>query len=200
MVEDGTSFGQSVAEQRAYLLRFARIQVRNAALAEDVVSEAVLAALSRPQAFHGSSSLRTWLVGILKHKILDLFRRHHREMTQGWDDANECVDLLDLISFEHDGHFAVPPSDWGNPEQNLCNQQFMRVLETCLERLPPVQARVFLMREWLEMPCEDVCAHLAITPGNLYVLLHRARLRLRECLELSWFGSNVSPRSTHGVA
>ena len=90
--------------------------------------------------------------------------------------------------FKADGHFASRPSDWGNPEQDLNSRQFLEVMEACTGKLPAAMGRVFLMREWLEMPSEDICKELDLTPTNLYVQLHRARLRLRECLELNWFG------------
>lgn len=79
------------------------------------------------------------------------------------------------------------PADWGNPEQQTSSQQFFAVLEACTEQLPAVQGRLFLMREWLELSSEEICKELQLTPTNLYVQLHRARLRLRECLELNWF-------------
>ncbi len=85
--------------------------------------------------------------------------------------------------------YVEPPADWGNPEQNLHSRQFFAVLEACTDKLPPAMGRVFLMREWLELSCDEICNELQITATNLYVQLHRARLRLRECLELNWFGA-----------
>jgi RNA polymerase sigma-70 factor (TIGR02943 family) len=182
-------FDQLVAEQRPYLMKFARLQLRNTAWAEDAVSEALLAALARPQAFEARSQLKTWLVGILKHKIIDALRLHQREVCLAPGTDDEGVDPLDHMAFRPGGHFAEAPADWGNPEQDLSRQQFFAVLEACTDRLPPVQGRLFLMREWLELSSEDICKTLALTPTNLYVQLHRARLRLRECLELNWFAA-----------
>ena len=88
-----------------------------------------------------------------------------------------------------DGHFAEQPADWGNPEQELGSRQFFAVLEACAGKLPAAQGRLFLMREWLELSSEEICKELGLTPTNLYVQLHRARQRLRECLELNWFAS-----------
>jgi RNA polymerase sigma-70 factor (TIGR02943 family) len=180
------SFEQQVAELRPYLLKFARLQLRNSDWAEDAVSDTVLAALSRPQAFAARSQLKTWLVGILKHKIVDVLRLHQREVCVSATPEDEAADPLDHMAFRHDGHFAERPADWGNPEQDLGRRQFFAILEACTEKLPPVQGRLFLMREWLELDSEEICKTLAITPTNLYVQLHRARLRLRECLELNW--------------
>lgn len=181
------SFETAVAQSRTYLLKFARLQLRDEAWAEDVVSETLLAALARPQAFAARSQLRTWLVGILKHKIVDVLRSRAREVTlnSGMDD--ELADPLEHMVFKASGHFAERPADWGNPEQDLGSRQFMTILEACTEKLPAVQGRLFLMREWLELSSEEICKELGLTPTNLYVQLHRARLRLRECLELNWF-------------
>ena len=181
------SFESEVADHRSYLLRFARLQLRNDAWAEDCVSETLLAALSRPQSFGQRSQLKTWLVGILKHKVVDTLRARRREVALP-DADGDGSEELDALMFQADGHYASPPADWGDPERALGSRQFFEVLEACSQKLPPAMARVFLMREWLELSSEDICQELALTPTNLYVQLHRARLRLRECLELNWFG------------
>lgn len=174
-------------------MKFARLQLRNDAWAEDAVSETLLAALNKPQAFERRSQLKTWLVGILKHKVVDALRHHGREVCVGSDSDDEREDPLDHMAFKADGHFAEAPAEWGNPEQDLDQRQFMTILEACTERLPPVQGRLFLMREWLELSTEEICKELDLTPTNLYVLLHRARLRLRECLEQHWFAPTARP-------
>jgi RNA polymerase sigma-70 factor (TIGR02943 family) len=184
------SFQNDVASHRPYLMRFARLQLRNDAWAEDAVSETLLAALSKPQGFGAQSQLKTWLVGILKHKVVDLLRSNLREVNfsdlghAGDDDS----DPLESIGFKPDGHFAEQPAQWGNPDQSLDQKQFFAVMDACVEKLPATQGRLFLMREWLEMDCEEVCKELQMTSTNLYVQLHRARLRLRACLELNWYG------------
>jgi len=183
----GASIEHQLAEHRTYLLRYARLQLRNDAWAEDAVSETLLAALSKPQSFGNRSQLKTWLVGILKHKIVDTLRQRRREVSLATDDGDGS-DELEALAFKADGHFMEQPAEWGDPEQELNSRQFFAVLEACTEKLPAAMGRVFLMREWLELPSEDICKELKLTPTNLYVQLHRARLRLRECLELNWFG------------
>ena len=180
-----------LADYQGYLLRYARLQLRNDAWAEDAVSETMLAALSKPQSFSNRSQLKTWLVGILKHKIIDVLRQHRREVCLQQDE-DDGGDEPDALIFKADGHFAVRPADWGDPEQELNSRQFFEVLEACADRLPAAMARVFMMREWLELPTEEICKELGLTATNLYVQLHRARLRLRECLELNWFGNRAS--------
>jgi RNA polymerase sigma-70 factor (ECF subfamily) len=185
-----SDFAQQVQALRPQLLRYARAQLRNDAWAEDAVSDTLLAALERPTAYAGGSQLKTWLVGILKHKLIDQLRRHTREATTlDNDDAQDVDELL----FDASGHWRETPADWGSHPEGLLNQQqFLAVLDACVEKLPSVQGRVFMMREWLELDSEEICKELAISPTNLWVLLHRARLRLRECLQLGWF----SPATT----
>jgi RNA polymerase sigma-70 factor (TIGR02943 family) len=191
------NFENEVAEQRTYLLKFARLQLRNEAWAEDAVSETMLAAIAKPQAFGGKAQLRTWLVGVLKHKVVDCLRANLREpnvadMRGNAEDDMTEGDLIDALGFKQDGHFAENPADWGNPDQDLSQRQFMAVMDACISKLPAVQGRLFLMREWLELDAEEVCKTLNLTSTNLYVQLHRARLKLRECLQLNWFGQQVA--------
>ncbi len=188
-----TSFNDQLVEHRIYLLRFARLQLRNDAWADDAVSETLLAALSKPQSFGNRSQLKTWLVGILKHKVIDILRKQVREVSWVGDTDENEGDELDKISFKADGHFSDTPCEWGNPHESLEQQQFFAVLDACVARLPPAQGRLFLMREWLELSSEEVCKELVMTPTNLYVQLHRARLRLQECLNVNWFGLKASP-------
>lgn len=186
------AFETQVAELHGYLLKFARLQLRNDAWAEDAVSDTLLAALSKPQAFGNRSQLKTWLVGILKHKVVDALRLRSREVCQGDDSQDGNEDPLDYLGFKADGHYIEPPAEWGNPEQQASSRQFFEVLEACANQLPTVQGRLFLMREWLELSSEEICKELQLTPTNLYVQLHRARLRLRECLELNWYGRRAA--------
>jgi RNA polymerase sigma-70 factor (ECF subfamily) len=188
-----TSFEQQVADLRDYLLKFARLQLRNEAWAEDVASEVTLAALAKPHAFENRSQLKTWLVGILKHKVVDALRHHGREVCVSDPSEDSDEDPLDYLGFKSDGHFTESPADWGDPEQQASSKQFFEVLEACATQLPAVQGRLFLMREWLELSSEEICKELGLTPTNLYVQLHRARLRLRECLELNWYGKTAKP-------
>jgi RNA polymerase sigma-70 factor (TIGR02943 family) len=96
---------------RPQLMKFARLQLRNPAWAEDAVSETLLAALEHPQAFAGRSQLKTWLIGILKHKLVDQIRRHGRELSTSSDEGEDIEDLL----FRADGHWREAPQDWGIP-------------------------------------------------------------------------------------
>ena len=187
------TFELQLIEHRDYLMRFARLQLRNNAWAEDAVSETVLAALAKPQSFGNRSQLKTWLIGILKHKVIDALRHHSREISGLDPGIDDAADPLDYLGFKADGHYAQRPADWGNPEQEFSSRQFFGVLEACTTKLPAAQGRLFLMREWLELSSEEICKELDLTPTNFYVQLHRARLRLRECLELNWFAKTILP-------
>jgi RNA polymerase sigma-70 factor (ECF subfamily) len=183
-------FHHQIEALRPALLKYARLQLRNPAWAEDAVSETLLAAIEKPQSFAGGSQLKTWLIGILKHKLVDQIRRNSRELstTASTDDGEDLDELL----FAADGHWREPQHDWGNPEDALRQVDFMKVLEACVEKLPGQQGRLFMMREWLELESDEICKELAITPTNLWVMLHRARLRLRECLQMGWFNAGAA--------
>jgi len=172
---------------RGYLLRVARLQLRDEALAEDVVQETMLAALGG-SGFSGKSSLKTWLTGILKHKIVDAIRRKQREplLASTFDDECDIEDLDGMFKAPF-GAWDAPPAEWGDPEQALNRSQFFDILDFCLEKLPPNTARVFMMREVMELESEEICKELTITANNLWVILYRARMSLRECLEQNWF-------------
>ena len=184
-----SEFAFAVQTLRPQLMRFARAQLRNEAWAEDAVSETMLAALAKPQAFAGQSQLKTWLVGILKHKLIDQIRRHSREVSTTTAEDGEDVDAL---LFNDGGGWREAPAEWGDPQATLGQRQFFEVLEVCVEQLPGVQGRIFMMREWLELDTAEICKELRITPTNAWVLLHRARLRLQTCLQQRWFGHTAT--------
>jgi RNA polymerase sigma-70 factor (ECF subfamily) len=177
----------AIEQERAYLLRYALLQLRNPAQAEDAVQETLLAALEGRERFSGRSSLRTWLTGILKHKIIDHLRRSGREQPLvSADDDRSQADAVDAL-FVEDGHWREFPAQWGSPAKAFENSRFWSAFELCLQRLPARTAKVFTMREVMEMTTDEICQELDITTTNCWVMLHRARLMLRECLEMTWF-------------
>jgi RNA polymerase sigma-70 factor (ECF subfamily) len=176
---------------RPLLVRFAQLQLRNEALAEDAVQDALIAVLEKPERFNGQSSLRTYVTGILKYKIIDNLRLATRERQIDTQDEQSEDDAIDAL-FLADGHTRDMPRQWGDPDGTLEQKDFFRVLEVCLEKLPAKTARIFMMREWLELETDEICKELAITSSNAWVLLYRARLRLRECLDLNWFGNRMA--------
>jgi RNA polymerase sigma-70 factor (ECF subfamily) len=160
--------------------------LRDAAAAEDVVQEALLAALAGEASFAGRSGLRTWLTGILKHKIVDVIRRQSRERPAADLEADGEDGEFDAL-FDRRGHWEEPPQAWERPEAALGQKQFLAALEACLKALPERTARVFLMREHLGLETSEICKELGITPTHCWVMLHRARTALRLCLTANWF-------------
>jgi RNA polymerase sigma-70 factor (ECF subfamily) len=175
---------------RPDLLRFARLQLRDAGAAEDAVQETLLAALTGSHRFESRSSYKTWLISILRNKIIDTIRSRSREVSASSLAADEAGDdLLNDTLFERDGHWtdAAKPGRWTDPETSFEQQQFWKVFEACLDHLPAKTARVFMMREFLGFETDEICKEAGISASNCWVVLHRARLGLRTCLETNWF-------------
>jgi RNA polymerase sigma-70 factor (TIGR02943 family) len=173
-----------------YLFRYAMARVRGAELAEDLVQEAFLGALRSRHQFAGASSERTWLVSILKRKIIDHLRRQHREEPASNVAADGWMEEL----FDRKGHWKKAPARWPSPSAVLENAEFWKTFSHCLEKLPGRQADAFSLREIDELASAEVCEVLAISPANLWVMLHRARLQLWRCLDIHWFGGKGSER------
>lgn len=182
---------------RLQMIKFANLQLKDSHLAEDAVQEALMGALKNASAFGGRAALKTWVFAILKNKIADVLRQSQRLVTASSllrtedEDTNEDLSVL----FDKKGfwHAKERPADWGDPEESFREGQFWTVFETCLDGLPPKYARVFMMREFVELDTGEICAAVGITVSNLHVLLHRARLRLRECLENKWHLGGATP-------
>lgn len=174
-----------LAEHGDVLFRYALAHTHNRAAAEDAVQETLLAALSAYQTFRGGSTERTWLIGILRHKVIDHARKAAREPRSqdpqaGGDPATD--------EFTPSGKWRAGPRSWGgNPHEAFEKQEFWDVFEKCLGRLPPRTATAYTLREMDELPTEEICELLESSATNLWTLLHRARLWLRKCLEMNWF-------------
>jgi RNA polymerase sigma-70 factor (ECF subfamily) len=168
------------------LYRFALSRLRRPHDAEDVVQETLLAAFKSQSQYEGRSHPRTWLMGILKSKIMDRLRSAARQAVE--------ADPADLDAwFDESGHWRKAPKRWGDPAAFVERTEFWQVVRDCLSKLPPRMAEAFTLRTIDEQGGEEVCRELAITPTNLWVLLHRARLRLVRCLEINWFNVNREP-------
>ncbi len=166
------------------LFRYARLRVADRANCEELVQETFLAALKGKENFKGQCEFSTWLVGILKHKIMDHFRRQERHATDTLPD-DEAVDGM----FSRFGKWKKFPRRWQiNPEDSAIESEVLPMLQRCMEALPETQRQAFILSVMDEQNSDVVCKTLSVTSTNLYVLLHRARLRLRDCLEKKGVG------------
>lgn len=188
-------FRERLEALRPYLVRYAMLQLRDPDRSQDAVQEALLAALEGEAGFEARSNLRTWVTGILKHKIVDAIRRSRREPVlagAGWEDPPGELDAL----FDARGHWDEPPPAWSDPDSALEQTQFFKVLEACLATLPEKTAQAFTMREHLGLDTAEICKELGVTPTHCWVLLYRARMALRLCLDKNWFGAKApAPRT-----
>ena len=182
-------FAAELVELRPLLVRMARQRLKNDAWVEDAVSETLIAALENPAAYAGRAKLRTWAVGILKHKLVDQIRRHTRECQVDAPDDEPGHDMAG-----EDGGEALfeAPAEWGDPQERLSQRQFMAQFDRCLKELPRQQGRAFVMRNWMEAETEDICRELGVTANHLAVMLHRARGRLRASLTTHWLGARAA--------
>ena len=174
-----------------YLFKYAVFRLRDTSAAEDAVQETFLAALKAYEKFEGRGSERTWLVGILKHKVTDHFRRMTREtpLEPGADDGPEHAEFFTRTDgWDNHWNNEYAPIDWhATPAQLLERGDFWRVFSDCLSPLPQRTASAFTLREVDGLTSEEICEALGVTVNNLWVMLHRARLHLRNCLEGNWF-------------
>ncbi|MCI0366436.1 MAG: sigma-70 family RNA polymerase sigma factor [Phycisphaerales bacterium] len=186
---------QWLDEHGDYLFAFAMKRIQNAHTAEDLVQETLLAAMTAQGSFEARSTVRSWLVGILKHKIGDYIRANARENpAKGRAHETEPMSEENLATwgesqFSARGKWKVRPGKWSSdPTVETERAELGRVLDDCLDKLPSNTAEVFLLSESRGHSAESVSKVLGLSTTNIGVILYRARMALRRCLELSWFG------------
>ena len=169
------------------LFAFARTRVGNPDTAEDLVQETLLAAWKAADSFAGQASERTWLVGILKNKVIDHLRKATRtqqvtvdiQTDEAWEDQ-----------FNHDEQWTDAPRQWDDPRRVLENQDLGAQMNDCLERLPENLRVVFSLREIDGLDTDEIVSTLNLSSANnLRVMLSRARDRMRQCIDKKWFQS-----------
>lgn len=179
-----------VDEYGDYLFRFALARVRNESVAEDLAQETFLAALKSGGQFEGRAAPKSWLAGILKNKLLDHFHRAAREtaFTDLEFLRDEQADRFIPDGLFKDGWIhELGPEEWGvAPGTAHDQEQFWSAFHECTGKLPQNSARVFLLREVDDLSTDEIAAALNLTPNHLWVMLHRARMALRRCLEANW--------------
>jgi RNA polymerase sigma-70 factor (ECF subfamily) len=175
------------------LYRYALLRLGSPDVAADVVQDAFLEALRVRSSFAGRSSERTWLVGILRHKIVDYLRKAGRRPPAA-NGASACIEAES--PFDRRGHWRIGLADWGSdPSRELETREFWEVFGRCLSKLPQGLGDAFLLRELDGLGSDEVQEVLGITPTTLWKRLHRARLLLRQCLESGWFGKGTKRSS-----
>lgn len=186
MTESSESIEQWLELYGDSLFKFALARVRNVQMAEDLVQETFVAAIKARDSFEQRSQVKTWLTGILKHKIIDHLRRSARE--QNYEDADTLFDELRQESFDASGHWQIDVAQWSNPDQALEREEFWAVMNRCLDELPEKMREIFLLREMEGLSAEEICKALQVSStNNVWVILSRLRMKLRQCLELRWF-------------
>ncbi len=167
------------------LYRYALSQTRDPSVAEDLVQETFLAALRSLASFRGDASLLTWLVSILRRKIID----HRRRSPVVLNQETESGKVPD--PFDHRSRWRKTIRDWpSDPARQLEDAEFWEVFEGCVQKLPPLLGEAFRFREILRLEISEICEMTGISRQNLAVRLHRARLALRGCLDERWFGED----------
>lgn len=167
----------------APLLRFARSRLHNPALAEDAVSATLLAALEKPQSFATASEAVAWMYGVLRHKLVDQMRQQARETPAGDrlpDTDTRCGDWVGA------GAWHGSPCPLQEPEAACSQFEFLALVQRCCDRLPTLQRQAFLLRELQGLEPEQICQELGVSAGHLWVLVHRARQRLRTLVQAQW--------------
>ncbi len=170
------------------LFGVAVLQVKDQAVADDLVQETFMAGLNALDSFRGQSQERTWLMAILRNKINDYFRVQTRRPTISLDDAfyDQYFDRDADNYFDH----WLPdksPGDWGETNEQNDSEALNAVLYDCLSKLPPRYAQVVTLKFISNVNASEICQELAISPSNYWTLLHRVKILLRECLEKNWY-------------
>lgn len=174
-----------------YLFRYAMMRLSDKTRAEDAVQETFLAALKGAKNFAGRSAEKSWLVGILKNKICDYYRKASREASftdmDFYSDGENGQFVADGL-FKDSWIHELGPQEWSNPGASLDSEVFWQTFRDCSNKLPKNVATVFTLREVDDVATREICAMLNISENNLWVMLHRARGALRRCMETNWFG------------
>ncbi|HVW94822.1 MAG TPA: sigma-70 family RNA polymerase sigma factor [Mucilaginibacter sp.] len=170
-----------------YLYGFAISRINDEELARDLVQDTFLAALLKAEGFEGKSAERTWLTAILKNKIIDVYRKKSSGLKAGG--VKEAEQEQDSFFDPNDGHWmeAGGPKEFGIEDKDaLESKEFERILKKCLEKLPALWMSVFTMKHIDEEPTETICSELKVSASNFWVIIHRAKVNLRACLQKNW--------------
>jgi len=183
---------QNWVEQHGnYLFNYAIVRVNDREKAEDLVQETFLAGLKAQDNFQGKSSERTWLISILKRKIIDTYRKQYSSKVSSMSDYEQDISDGDFYRTEDPfkGHWLEGKGPHSNsilPEGEMEQGELREIISLCIKALPPNLAAAFAMKMIDEADSDEICKELGITSSNLWVMLHRARLKMRTCVESKW--------------
>lgn len=173
---------------RTRLLRHARFALHDDSLAEDLVQDTLMVVVEQHTRRRGDASLFTWATAILKNKIADWYRSPARKrMVQFAPDDEKIDDAIDAL-YDADGAYLESVPAWQQPDNLTEQRQMMTVLERCVGHLPRQMGRVFMMREWLGFETTEICERVGVSADNCRMILHRARMALRSCMQRDWIG------------
>lgn len=179
-----TELDNWVEEYTAELYSWAVHKVSDSELAKDLVQDTFLAAAEKSDTYKGESSPKTWLFGILNHKIVDIYRKKSKQTVKA------DSELLNLY-FTEDGSWIKSrrPQNWEDEKHLLDDSAFLKVLQECLSALPERWGVVVKAKYLLSKKSDEICQELEIAPTNLWQIVRRAKLQLRECVELNWINN-----------
>jgi RNA polymerase sigma-70 factor (ECF subfamily) len=168
-----------------YLYNYAITRVYDQVIAEDLVQDTFFSAVKAIDRFEGRSTIKTWLTSILKRKIIDHYRKNSRNKEDAILDNDQFFQTEGILK----GHWEDDqlPVNWGNNPDISESEEFYKILKECLTHLPSKMAATFSLKEIEEYSTEEICKELDISPSNLWVMIHRAKLKLRKCIEKKWF-------------
>lgn len=174
-----------------YLFRYANSRLRDANAAEEVVQETFLNGVKYQEQYSGKGAEQAWLLGILKRKIIDHVRKRNKQnQAAPYEDDPDPTNQL----FDEKGNWRLAAVPWSKrPDEAMESSELWKVVRDCMTHLPPNQADVFMLSVMEEMESEEICQELSITPSNLWVRMHRARLGLAKCVGAKWFSSDETP-------
>ena len=177
-----------VSSHADYLYSFAIARIDDEELARDLVQETFLSALERIDHFEGRSSERTWLTSILKNKVIDVYRKKSGGLQSITQHLNGDVDDADFFEAEN-GHWKeeYQPRVFGIEQYDtLANKEFNAILDNCIKKLPVLWLSVFTLRYIDDLATDEICTQLHVTAANFWVIIHRAKVNLRACLQKNW--------------
>lgn len=183
--------GGWVDQYADYLFNYAVVRLSDPEKAADVVQETFLSALKAKDKFQGKSTEKTWLTSILKRKIIDIYRKNSTNRESSMQEIGDSAEDRDNFNYQgmYKGHWKeekMPHSNSLLPEGEVENNELREILEKCIGALPENLAAVFVMKMIDDATSEEICKELDLTPSNVWVMMHRARLKLRGCIESNW--------------